>query len=98
LRNERSTYNGKGALQEFHLAYILPQATSHLLHNNNQASLPIFGYEAGQLLLLPPAIVKHNCFDQLKVKRKRERKVSRTAGCTVSFIAIMKLKYLDITM
>jgi hypothetical protein len=59
----------------FHLAYILPQATSHLLHNNNLASLPIFGYVADQLLLLPPAVVKENYyFDQLKAKIKREKR------------------------
>jgi len=55
---ERSSYNGKGVLPVFHWAYILPQATSHLLHKNNQANLPIFGYEADPLLLLPPAVMK----------------------------------------
>lgn len=69
---ERRTNNGKGALQVFHWAYIPPQATSRLLHNNNQANLTIFGYEADQLPLLPPTVMKENSFDQLKVKRERK--------------------------
>jgi len=44
--HETSYYSGKGVLQVFRLAYIQPQATSHRLHNNNQANLPIFRYEA----------------------------------------------------
>jgi len=50
----RTTYSGKGVLQEYHWAYILPLAASLHLHNNNQANLPIYGFEADpQILLLP---------------------------------------------
>ena len=56
--HKRSSYNEKGALQVFHWAYILPQATSPPLHSTNQATLPTFGYEADQLILLPPAVKK----------------------------------------
>lgn len=45
-----SFYSGKGVLRVFHSAYIQPQATSRHLHNNNQVNLPIFRYEADQLI------------------------------------------------
>lgn len=45
-----SYYSGKGVLRVFHWAYIRPRATSRHLHNNNPVNLPIFRYEADQLI------------------------------------------------
>lgn len=53
-------YNEKGVLPVFRWAYILPQATSHHLHNNSQANWTIFGCEADQLTLLPPVFIQKN--------------------------------------
>lgn len=53
-------YNEKGVSLVSRWAYILPQAASHHLRNNNQANLPICGCGADQQILHHPIIVKDN--------------------------------------
>jgi hypothetical protein len=54
----RKTYSEKGALQEYHWAYILPQEAFPPLHNNSPANLPISHFSVDLLLLLLPVLPK----------------------------------------